>query len=169
MADDGITFDTITDDQIAERMKKLRSCDPDEINDIYDEFSRAAIRMLTFSKKKCSKMSEEVIVEVDRLARLINLAPNFEKFHRSYDKLYIVRDKILNRDDDFFIKKDYTGVIKKDEKEQMLETLKDVILNCWHTLDEQDKNFYWTQILLMLKQVLRFKKLLQDKLKTSEI
>ncbi len=167
--DDNIRFVNINDEQIAERLERLRSCDPDEINNIYDEFSRAAVRMLTFSKKKCAKMDEEIIVEVERLSRLINIAPNFEKFHRCIDKIYQVREKILNRDEDFFIKKDYTGVIKKDEKQQMLETLKEVILTCWDSLDDRDKNFYWNQALIMLKQVLRFKILLQNQLNTTEI
>jgi hypothetical protein len=96
---------------------------------------------------------------------LINVFPedkDFKLFKNSFDLLKInkedqpckvfssviknFKDQILIKDEDFFLKRDYTDVIEVDVTTSLIDKLK----NYWVAL-ENDKDIVWNYLILLIK------------------
>lgn len=146
----------LTDEDCNKLMQKIIKVDATEMNDIFRTYSNTITAILTMVIKNAQ--DDEEIVEIERVKRIINFAPIEEKFIRSKDKIWAVRNHIINKNLKYFIEKDYSSVIKRDHNQAMLEAIIEIIKNGITKLSQEDLNFYWKKAAVMLKCVVRFKK-----------
>jgi hypothetical protein len=153
----------MTDEDVEREQKNLLKANPESLNKIYHMYKITINSLLNLAKEQAKhSYDEDDIIALEQLERIIRLCPIEEIFIRSKEKIFGYRDKIINKDADYFIKKDYGQFIKKDRNQYMLETLVSVIRTRFNELNEKEKNIYWAKAATMLKCVLEFKLLIND-------
>ncbi len=150
-----IKFKPLTQDEVDATVKKMAVVNPTVLNKIFQTYANTLNQLLVAAIKQTKDESE--LVEIERLKRIINFAPLEERFIRSKDKIWTVRDHIVNKNADFFLNKDYSSVIKKDSNQVILETLIEIIKDKFTTLSNVEKDFYWKKGATMLQCVIEFK------------
>lgn len=158
---DDLRVAPLSEKDIEDQKKRLLNANPDELSKIYNTCSQVINSMLVMVIKQTN--DEEDIVEVERLKRVINLAPVDERFLRSKDKIWAAREHILNKNADWFLNRDYKGLIKKDHNQSMIETIVSLVKERYNSLSQEDQNRYWEKATMLLNNVARFKKLLGEK------
>jgi len=151
----------LSEAEVEEQKKKLLSADPKVLTDIYNTCSQVINSLLVIILKQTD--DEEEIVEVERLKRVINLAPVEERFIRTKDKIWAAREHILNKNADWFLNRDYKNLIKKDHNQVLIETIVSLVKDRYNSLNEEDREKYWEKAILLLRNVARFKKLIGEK------
>lgn len=160
---DGPPPKPMTDDDVLEVMSKLGALDAKEINSICDGNAQKLKGLVNCVRKSLNpKTDEEEMVELDRVMRLINMCPKDELFIRIKDKIWHARYHILDRDSNWFLNRDYSSNIKKDQKQRMIETIIRMIQNKWKKMSEEEHELYWKQAFEMLNLVAKFKKLTSE-------
>lgn len=150
----------MTDDDVAVIMRKLGNLDVKQMNDLFNGYVQQIKGLVTIMKKAMNpREEEEELVELERLSRLINMVPSDEIFIRSYQKIWHARHHILAKDADWFLKRDYSANIKKDQKQTMIETIIRLIQSKYLGMTDAERVIYWNKGLEMLKLVATFKKL----------
>jgi hypothetical protein len=151
----------LTDDDVDAEMRTLDKVkDKAALNDIFTNFKRSLLTMINVSENQTTLESEKI--ELARIKRLLIILPEYEVFMRVKDKVWAVKDRIMNKDAEFFLNRDYSHLIKKDAKQAMIETLISIVKNKYFTLAEEHQNFYWGKGLELLKLIIAYKKLLRD-------
>ena len=153
-------FKPLSEADVANAMKKLASADPKELNDIFNKYAQALNGVLVMAQKQA--VDETEIIEVERIKRIVNFVPVEERFIRTKDKIWAVREHIINKNAKYFMEKDYSAAIKKDGNQAMIETLVDLVKEKFATITEQEKDFYWKKGAMMLNCIVRFKKLVGE-------
>lgn len=154
----------LTDDDINASKAKLASLDGKKINEICDGYTRQIKLLINTAKKTLNKKDDEdEIVELERLARLVALLPSDEIFLRSKDKIWHTRKQILDKNVEWFMNRDYSKNIKKDQKQTMIETIIKVVRRKFVALSEDEKDQYWMKAIELLRLVAEFKKLTGEK------
>lgn len=151
----------LSEEEIELQKKRLLAADPKVLTDIFNTCSQVINSLLVMVIKQTE--DEDEIVEVERLKRVINLAPVEERFIRSKDKIWAAREHILNKNADWFLNRDYKNLIKKDHNQVLIETIVSLVKDRYNTLSKEDQDKYWEKALLLLRNVARFKKLLGEK------
>jgi hypothetical protein len=149
------------EDYEREKTKLFRS-NPDAISTIINNYFMTVKNLMTTVQKKISndkEIDETDSLSIDRLKRLVNLCPPEEIFIRSKEKIWAVRMHIVNKNADYFMKKDYSGMIKKDEKQTMLESLIIICKSRYNQMSAEEKEIYWMYANELLKSVIQYKKL----------
>jgi predicted choloylglycine hydrolase len=146
----------LTDADVAQTIKRIADADANELNDIYNKYANAILSILTMGQKQTK--DEDELVELDRLKRIINLTPSDERFIRTKDKVWAVREHIINKNAKFFIERDYSAAIKKDHNQGFIETLISIIKYKFTQLTKTEQDFYWKKAAILLNCVARFKK-----------
>jgi hypothetical protein len=141
--------------------KRLAMLDEKELNYIIDTYSQVIKGVLTIAMKNTK--DEDEIVELERLKRLINLAPKDELFIRSKDKVWAARKRVINRDINWFLNRDYSKLIKRDSKQVMIETLINIAKNSYLKLDSAEQEIYWQKGFKLLQIVAQYKKISGEK------
>jgi hypothetical protein len=161
----------LTDDDVDEVRKKLAKIPASELNDIYNSYVQLVNGILSLvhkqtdaAKKRSDNKhflfeSDAELAEIDRLKRLVNFLPRDETFIRSKDKIWVARDHIMNRNADWFLKKDYTHLIKKDKNQVMIETIVNLIKDRYYDVSPDELESYWKKGIELLHVVARYKKL----------
>ena len=149
----------LSNDDVNRMMKICAQIKDKELVEIFNDFNNTLNSVISLAFKLADNDYE--VVELERLKRLLKLFPQEEKFLRVKDKVWLVREHILKRNADYFLKKDYSGNIKKDHNKAFIEKLIDHIISNYDDLSEQSKNQYWKKAAELLKTVIRFKKLLK--------
>jgi hypothetical protein len=157
----------LTDEDVENELKELESCDQKALDVIYQDYSSALSRLISSVKKLA--FEEEVVIEIDRLRRLANFIPKEEKFIRSKNKIWGARERILNKDAEFFLSKDYSLVVKKDHNQVMIETLINCIKDIYDDTSQEERDFFWAQAAVLLNCVIRFKQILIDNKKNIKM
>ena len=122
----------MTDDDVLRVMSKLSHLSSKDLNEICDGYTNHIKNLITLGKRKLNpKTDEDELVEIEQLMRLISMLPKDEIFIRSKDKIWYARNHIINKNIDWFLKRDYSSNIKKDHKQRMIETLIRLIRNQW--------------------------------------
>jgi hypothetical protein len=152
---------TLNDEDVEREIKNMQSIDPDVMNDIYKNFSNAVMSIVTAASEQTE--DEKDLVQLDRIKRILNLAPMEERFIRSKEKVWGVRNYILNKNVDYFLNKDYSGMIKKDHNQVLLEKLIEIVRDNFINLSAEDKEFYWKKANILLHCVAKYKKMLSCK------
>ena len=153
-------FKQLTDDDVFEMVKKTLHVDPKKLNEIYQQYVNNLNSMLVMAKKQTDDETE--IVEIERLKRFINMLPIDEVFMRGKDKVWNVRNHILNRNANFFLERDYSKVIKKDKNQVMMETLVEIIKDKYSHVSNEEMEYYWKKGAYALNCIIRFKQLVGE-------
>jgi hypothetical protein len=150
----------LSDDDVDEIRRRLAKADPKELNDIFNVHSQLLNAVLTTAIKQTK--DEDEIVEIERIKRLINLAPIDERFVRSKDKIWNVRNQILEKNTQWFLDRDYSSLVKKDHNQATIETIMSIIRDKFHTLSKAEMDHYWNKAIALLQNVARYKKLVGE-------
>jgi hypothetical protein len=67
----------------------------------------------------------------------------FDIYNRCQKKVHDVRQYIRKRDDSYFLNRDYSAYIKKDDNENFILTIVSMIKTEWNSLDKPTKNCIW--------------------------
>jgi len=154
----------MTDEDVADVMRKLSKLTGNKVNEICNGYTQQIKSLITTVRKSMNpRTDEDEIIELDRLSRIISLCPSDEIFIRSKDKIWFARHRILNQDADWFLNRDYSASIKKDQKQVMIETLIKLIQTKYISLSQEERNKYWEKGLQMLRLVADYKKLTGEK------
>jgi hypothetical protein len=159
----GKEFETakpLTEQDIMLIRKRLANLESKALDSILNSYSQLVSGIITMALK-ITKEDDE-IAEIEHLRRLIIIVPKDELFIRSKDKIWDAREKILNKDADWFIKRDYSKLIKKDSKQTMIETLVNVVKRYYPELDDDEKNMYWKKAIGLLQVVAEYKKIAKE-------
>ena len=151
----------MTDEDVNNIRKRLAMLDEKELNYIIDTYSQVIKGVMTIAMKNTK--DEDEIVELERLKRLINLAPKDELFIRSKDKVWAARKRVINRDINWFLNRDYSKLIKRDSKQVMIETLINIAKNSYLKLDSDEQEIYWQKGFKLLQIVAQYKKISGEK------
>jgi len=150
----------MSDNDVDKVRARLANLDSKQLSEICDGYVRYIKNIIVTGKKMLDPVEDEDdLVEVERLYRIIALLPNDELFIRSKDKIWSARKQILDKNMDWFISRDYTALIKKDQKQVMIETLLRIFRTKYHSLSDEEKEFYWNKIFGILNLVAKYKKL----------
>jgi hypothetical protein len=150
----------MSEEDVAKEVQKLSKLDSKQISLICNGYVQQIKALITTARKSLHPVKDEdEIVELDRLIRLIGMVSTDEVFIRSKDKVWHARKHILEKDADWFLKRDYSKMIKKDQKQSMIETIIRIIQTKFATLSEQEKDQYWMKAIGILGLVAKFKKL----------
>jgi hypothetical protein len=151
----------MTDADVNNVRKRLTLLDEKEMNYIIDTYSQIIKGVLTLAMKNTK--DEDEIVELERLKRIINLAPKDELFIRSKDKVWAARKRVIDRDINWFLNRDYSKLIKRDSKQVMIETLINIAKNSYLKLDADEQEMYWQKGFKVLQIVAQYKKISGEK------
>lgn len=149
----------LTDADVEIILKRLSKLSSKDVNKIFDDYVNLIKTLISTVRKTLDFDDEDQIVELDRMIRIINLAPNDEIFIRSKDKIWFARSHIENKNEDWFINRDYSAHIKKDQKQVMIETLISIIQTGFSEMSPREKEVYWGKAQQMLDIVKRYKML----------
>lgn len=154
------TAKPLTEQDIMLIRKRLANLESKSLDSILNSYSQLVSGIITMALK-ITKEDDE-IAEIEHLRRLVIIVPKDELFIRSKDKIWDAREKILNKDADWFIKRDYSKLIKKDSKQTMIETLVNVVKRYYPELDDDEKNMYWKKAIGLLQVVAEYKKIAKE-------
>jgi hypothetical protein len=161
--DVGLDAKPLDDNDIDKLRKKIATL-PDEtldvLNKMYNNYSQLISSLIVTILKQTK--DEDDIVEVERVKRLISLAPADEIFFRSKDKVWAARSHIIAKNADWFLNRDYKHLIKKDSKQVMIETLVNFVKRLYKTISSEEKEKYWLIAAKLLNLVANFKKILNE-------
>ena len=150
----------MTDDDVMRVMSKLGNLTSKDLNEICDGYTNQIKNLITMGKRKLNpKTDEDELVEIEQLMRLISMLPKDEIFIRSKDKIWYARHHLINKNIDWFLKRDYSANIKKDHKQRMMETIIRLVRSQWNTFSSAEKEMCWDRGLEILGLVAKFKKL----------
>lgn len=158
MAD--IQFKALSPQDIIDQLKMLKPAQQKDFDKICDDFCNTVTKLIVMAKKRATDDMD--IVELERLQRMLSFMPAFEKFIRCQDKIWTAREKIRSHDAKFFLERDYSVNIKKDQNQNMLETLIEALKTNFEIFTEAEKAIYWSKSEELLAYVVRFKKLIGD-------
>ncbi len=132
-----------------------------ELYDIYKFFMQNLNKIIT-SMSLSLKSRRDEMAEIDSLKRLINLIPDKEEeiFIRCYFKVWEHREIIMEKNIDYFMNKDYTTMVKKDDNESIIKNLINIIKTFYKELSEEEQDQYWKLANNLLVAVARYNKLL---------
>lgn len=147
-------------DKLRERLLKLSNADFKKVEDICNRYKQLINGIISTARKQTKE--EDEIVEIERLKRLLGLCACDEIFYRSKDKIWSVRNKLINKDLDWFVNRDYSKLIKKDSKATLIETLVDIIKDKIKGMLPEERDIYWNKGLEMLLLVGQFKKIIGE-------
>lgn len=146
----------LSDEDVERTLQRIAKANVEELNDIYRTYANTINSMISVALKQTEDESD--LVQLERLKRIINLTPEDERFIRSKDKIWNVREHILNKNAKYFLEKDYNPMFKKDHNQSMLESLVEIIKDKFDELDSDEQLFYWKKAATLLNCVVRFKK-----------
>jgi hypothetical protein len=150
---------TLNDDDVNSRMKVMNSMDQKVVNTLLNDYRNAVLSIISMAKKQAEEDNDdEEIVEIDRIRRIMGAAPVEEVFIRSMDKVFGACDHICNKNAKYFLDKDYSKFIKKDQNQVLIETLVNLVKSKYITLTKKQQDAYWSKAGIMLKCVLEFMK-----------
>jgi len=109
---------------------------------------------------------EYEIVQIEQLKRIMALCPIEEKFIRSKDKIWKVRKHLITKDYDFFVKRNYSKMIKEDGNQSFLITLVEIVKSAFIGMSDEERDKYWVEGARLLNYVAQYKKAISGLQKT---
>lgn len=159
----------LTDDDVAIVNKLLSDhADMDIVNEIFNKYYRSVQRLISAGKTLLDDDDEMEQALLDRLRGIVKLAPPDEIFIRSYQKIWMTREQIKNRDVAWFLGQDYKHLVKKDHKQSMIEGILGCIRNKFPSIPAEEQEKFWLLIMDILIDVAKFVKLL-DAAKAADV
>jgi len=133
-----------------------------EFNNIATKYSLILFDILNICKKKHAK-NESQKNSLDRLTNILRFCPHDEIFIRSMGKVWNVRDRFETRDVEYLMNRDYSALIKKDVKQDIILTIMDAVKKIFNTLPPQEKEYFWGKANELLSLITSFKKLVNNR------
>lgn len=161
--DDDVKFVNMTDDDVDaldRRLGNLPKKEFAEAESLINKYYQTFLGLIAVSRSYTK--AETDLAELDRLQRLLKLLPKSEIFVRSYVKIWQVRNHVINKNIDYFLKKDYSHVIKKDSKQVMIETIISIVREKFPKLEQKDQDQFWLKGYLLINIIAQIKKILGD-------
>jgi len=156
----------LSDDDVSKLMKKISLCTKEEITElsnIFVEFSNTLNSIISIALDQAKDSGdEEDITELERARRIIGMCPLEEKLIRVKDKVWNVHEHIINKNAKFFLDRDYSGMIKKDQNKAFIEALMEIVKNNFEDLPKEHQDHYWKKAKKLVKLVAKFKKIIKD-------
>lgn len=149
----------LSDEDVQILMRKISKIDPKVLNPIFSNFSNVlnSIVAIALEQAKNDEDSDDILA-LEQARRIINICPAEEKFLRIKDKIWNVRNHIINKDAKFFLDRDYSGMIKKDSNKAFIESLMEIVKGNFSDIPKEAQNMYWKKAQKMLRIVCEFKK-----------
>ncbi len=147
-------------DVIVKKTLELNDSQIKQLNDIYKQFNDCISVLLSMSRKLVSNETE--LVELERVKRILKIPGDDEKFIRSKDKLWAVRNHIIDKNENYFLNKNYANIIKKDSKQAMIECVLNIVKSKFTSMNVAEKSLYWAKAAEMLKYVIKYKQLMGE-------
>jgi hypothetical protein len=149
----------MTDDDVYDEIRTYMSrMNATDLESILQTFKNTVNSLLSFATEKVGN-DEEDCANLERVRRIIGFLPPEEIFIRVKDKVWAVRDHILNENLQYFMEKDYGNMIKKDQKQELLENIICVIKDYVTQMSEEDVKTLWTKGKIMLRCVAIYHKM----------
>lgn len=160
---DDIKFTNMTDDDVDamdRRLGNLPKKEFAEAESLITKYYQTFLGLIAVSRSYTKVETD--LAELDRLQRLLKLLPRVEVYTRSFSKIWQVRNHIINKKIDYFLKKDYSHVIKKDSKQVMIETIISIVREKFPKLEQKDQDQFWLKGYLLINIIAQIKKILGD-------
>ena len=150
----------LNDNDIDLLMKKLVNVDSKKLNKLFRDYSNILNSIISLTIKITK--DEDEIIELERVKRILGLCPLEERLLRTKDKIWNARNHILKKNSDFFIKRDYSSMIKQDSNQAFIESLMLIVKTKFPKLKKKEQFFYWKKATSLLKIVAEFKKMIGE-------
>lgn len=163
--DDISNLKPLSDSDVEIRRKRMANANTKLLNEIFNEYHNTIKMIITSAEKILAadgNKDEEDEVELSRIKRIVNLSPSDEILIRSMDKVWSVKNHIMTKNSDYFLKKDYSNLVKNDEKKAMIVNLIMIIREMYDKLKPKEQNLFWSYGLTLLKLVANCKKLIGE-------
>lgn len=161
------TLDTVrplSEEDVDNARRLLATLDAKELNEICDGYTQQIKSLISTVRKSMDPVEDEDdLVELERLSRILGFCAADEIFIRSKDKIWAAREHIINKNADWFLNRDYSKLIKKDQKQTLIETIVRFIREKYVALSEEEQNIYWRKAGELLMFVCRYKQLTDGK------
>lgn len=132
----------------------------EEVNIIVTSFHNVIFKIMKFCKQK-----QPDLLELESLHRKLSLARDLDPLviiNRSKDKIWMYKDQIINKDEDFFMKNKFGQFIKNDENRPFMYTIIKLIKDNYMKMTEPEKKLVWSLIQTLLELVIKYKKSTND-------
>jgi len=130
------------------------------LDNIFTKYCQVLNSIIVNAKNQTN--DEHELLEIDRVKRIINLCPVEERFIRTKDKVWAAREYLLNKNIDYFLKKDYSKIIKKDNKQTLIESILECTKTIFLSLSKEEQNVYWQKGAELIKYIVEYKQLIGD-------
>ena len=131
--------------------------DEKKLSDILQKFNLHAGKIM----KVAVAISGDSHQRIGWLSRVFNIARDIDPLciiTRCVDKIWIARDKILNKDMDFFMNDYDTSIyIKNDDNKVWLDELVSMVRNEVPLLSKKEQDYLWSCLNEMLSAVIEYK------------
>jgi HSP90 family molecular chaperone len=144
-------------DDVLRIRKEIATLNQDKLHTIINTYCSHINSVITMVKEQLTDETE--IAEMERLKRIIGFCPKEELFIRTKEKVWNVRDHIINKDMEFFYNRDYSSMVKKDENQSFIEALMNIVKYNFKQLTPKEQDRYWNRGIMMLKNIVEFEKL----------
>ncbi len=137
-----------------DELKKIDGT-PEELDIICTVFNRNIMGMIRFIMSK--EDSPDIHALNTAVREVINESATLA-LDRCKDKIWGAREYIKNENSDYFLKRDYSNLIKKDKREGFITSIVSIIKDGWNTLYDEERDQVWAKTKLMLKCVAIYEK-----------
>lgn len=149
------------DDVLAEIRDYMSNMKTSQLTPILRGFQNAVSSLIAFAAEIVGD-DEENSANLDRTRRIIGFCPPEELFIRAKDKVWAVRDHILTKDLKYFLERDYSNMIKRDKKQELLEDIIGTVKDFAALMSNEQHEALWTKVKIILHWVATYLKLRQE-------
>ena len=154
----------LSEEDIENEISEINKLPKELTNRIFKEYSQTVNKILMMALSQAD--DEYEIVQIEQLKRIMALCPIEEKFIRSKDKIWKVRKHLITKDYDFFVKRNYSKMIKEDGNQSFLITLVEIVKSAFIGMSDEERDKYWVEGARLLNYVAQYKKAISGLQKT---
>lgn len=132
----------------------------DDVNKIIKEFHNHIFKVL----KICNKL-EPNNIELKSLQGKLSIARDSLPFliiDRCKDKVWLHREHIITKNEDFFLQNKFLEYIKDDENKSFMHSMIDLIKCRYREMSDSEKKIVWNLIQAILKSIVEYKTAIGD-------
>lgn len=126
-----------------------------------EKFNKCIMRIFRMAESKLNSNNPD-IDQLGRLLKLFRSTYPMLMIERCKDKLWVVREYILNKNEAYFLDRSYDEYIKKDKNQRFIETLIEMIQESRSALTDTEVEYIWVSVQEMLGYAMNFKILIND-------
>lgn len=144
----------LTDEDCAIFYDKLKGPKAEPFAKICERFVSKIKDMLKIIESKCLTDKEKTrIAQSHQLARL---APDREIFIRCFQKIWVMRTSITTKNAEWIKNQDYSHLVKKDSKQDMINGIISLVKDSWDSLTPDETQKYWRVMQELLVETASF-------------